>query len=288
MEQAKLYIGSCTWNYDSWVDLVYSRKQKRAADYLPEYAARYNTVGIDSWFYRIPKPEEAIDYKKAIGKDFRFTCKVPQGITLTHARKKAADGSLTPNRDFLSVDLFNQFIKNIEPVLGNMGAIIFEFEYLNKQKMDSADEFMGLITSFLEKAPRDLPYAIEIRNPNYFSDSYFSFLNEHKLIPVLTEKLYMPHIYETYAKYRNVLQDTVVIRLLGGDRLAIEKKTNDTWNMIVEPKTGDIQQIVTMIKDMLQRLTVIINVNNHYEGSAPKTIEMIVSLLKQAGALSAT
>lgn len=277
------YIGSCTWNYPSWVGLVYTQKQKYAADFLPEYAEKYNTVGIDSWFYRIPTHEEAVRYKKAVGKTFRFTCKVPQSITLTHQRKKKDDGSLVLNETFLSNDLFDQFIRNIEPVLDQTAAIMFEFEYLNIQKMPSLEQFLTYMEAFLTKAPKGLPYAIETRNPNYLTTTYFQFLNKHHIIPVLAEKLYMPHVYDLYETFRDVLQDTVVIRLLGGDRLAIEKKTKEQWNIIVEPKADDIEKIVAMIKDMLTRLTVVINVNNHYEGSAPRTIDMIKELLKKAG-----
>ena len=45
-------IGTCSWNYDSWIGLVYDRKAPYSAAYLNEYARKYPTVEVDSWFYR--------------------------------------------------------------------------------------------------------------------------------------------------------------------------------------------------------------------------------------------
>lgn len=67
--------------------LTYTRAQPRAAAYLREYARHYPTVEIDSWFYTIPDPEEVTDYLAQVPDTFRFTCKVPQQLTLTHLRQ---------------------------------------------------------------------------------------------------------------------------------------------------------------------------------------------------------
>jgi len=76
------------------------------------------------------------------------------------------------------------------------------------------------------------------------------------------------------------VETDVVIRLLGGDRIEIENKTNKQWNRIVEPKP-DKEAIVTMARDITHRgHMVTINVNNHYEGSAPLTIEAMQDIAK--------
>ena len=42
-----ILYGTCSWNYDSWVGLVYSRPRRTAAEYLPEYAEHFPTAEID-------------------------------------------------------------------------------------------------------------------------------------------------------------------------------------------------------------------------------------------------
>lgn len=76
-------FGTSSWNYDSWVDLIYPGTVGRSVEYLPYYAEKYSTAEIDSWFYHIPEEREVREYKEAIPDTFRFTCKVPQQITST-------------------------------------------------------------------------------------------------------------------------------------------------------------------------------------------------------------
>jgi len=271
-----LKIGTCSWNYASWIDLVYSRTQSRSADYLPEYSKKYRTVEIDSWFYRIPSPDDVAEYQYLVDPAFSFACKVPEEITLTHERSRGkAEKTLIANPSFLSPERFAEFVSVIRPLLPQIDAIELEFEYLNKDKMPSLDLFLKHLSAFMTEIEPGLPLAIETRNGTYLHEEYFSFLKEKGIAHVFSEKIYMPHIYEVYAKYGSLLTNHSVIRLLGGDRKAIEEKTKEKWNQLVEEK-ADLPQVVEMISDMQKKgFSIQLYVNNHYEGSAPKTIEKI-------------
>jgi uncharacterized protein YecE (DUF72 family) len=278
-----LKIGTCSWNYDSWKGLVYSSPARKAADYLPEYAARYQTVEIDSWFYRIPDPAEALSYLEPVPDSFRFTCKVPQEITLTHLRGEGRTESQQPNKSFLSSPRFLAFLETVNSLLPRLDAIMFEFEYLNKQKMSSLQAFIERLGPFFEKAPAGLPYAIEPRNSNYLKTEYFQFLNAHGLIHVFSEKRFMPHVYEVYAEHPDLTAPSAVIRLLGGDRKEIEELTGQKWNRLALPK-DDKEKIVDMACSLMdQGKMVTLNVNNHYEGSAPMTIDSLAGLFRSRG-----
>ena len=81
----------------------------------------------------------------------------------------------------------------------------------------------------------------------------------------------MPHVYEVYERFGSYIEGTSVIRLLGGDRAEIEKATGEQWNKIVDEKP-DKKRIVDVSLDMKYKGgKVIININNHYECSAPIT-----------------
>lgn len=277
MHTPSLRFGTSTWNYDSWVGLVYKEKHKTAAEYLAEYARQFKTAEIDSWFYHIPKREEVIAYKEAVSPDFRFTAKVPQQICLTHFRPKKKEDPLVPNPDFLSVDLFNHFLKAIEPLLPQIDGLMFEFEYLNKLKMASLAAFLDHLGPFVAKLPVGLPYALEPRNQNYLKKSYFEFVSEKKLIHVLSERQFLPPIYEVYQNFEAYFGDTIIIRLLGGDRREIETLTGEKWDKIVLEKP-ELPEIARMLNRMMKKKAVTINVNNHYEGSAPITIQRLEEL----------
>ncbi|NIV99668.1 DUF72 domain-containing protein [Candidatus Saccharibacteria bacterium] len=66
----------------------------------------------------------------------------------------------------------------------------------------------------------------------------------------------------------------------GGDRQGIEKKSGKKWNQIWDDKDNELRSVADMINDLQSRgVEVYLNVNNHYEGSAPITIERITPLL---------
>ena len=64
----------------------------------------------------------------------------------------------------------------------------------------------------------------------------------------------------------------------------MEERTGNRWDRIVEPKDGELAKQVKMVRDLRQRNhDIFINVNNHYEGSAPRTIEKFEALLAVPG-----
>jgi uncharacterized protein YecE (DUF72 family) len=92
----------------------------------------------------------------------------------------------------------------------------------------------------------------------------------------------MPDITTVFQQSRALIleQETVVVRLHGPDRKGIEKRTGKQWNQVVAPRDEELAAVVSMVRDLLERgIDVYLNVNNHYEGSAPLTIERLQRLL---------
>jgi uncharacterized protein YecE (DUF72 family) len=304
-------IGACSWNYDSWVGLVYSRPRATAAEYLPEYSRRFKTAEIDSWFYRMPTARDAASYAAAVDGGFRFTCKAPRELTTRRlpapgparggaggsavaagdagqagaggsdraAGKACPADSGKPNPSFLSAVPYRSFIERIEPLHSRLDAVILEFEYMNRTKMGSLEEFLGLLGGFADSVPREVPIAVECRNGNYMKEGFFALLREKGLAPVLSEKQYMPSVVSLCDSFGAMFGDLVVIRLMGGDRGEMERATGERWDRIVEERP-EKAAIARMVKNLLVKgKRVVVNVNNHYEGSAPLTIESLERML---------
>lgn len=272
-------MGTCSWNYDSWIGLVYSRKADYSAAYLNEYATKYPTVEVDSWFYRLPSPEDAFDYASRVPEGFSFACKVTESISLTHGRSRDRSAPLVPNDGFLSPGLFASYLEGIEPLKSRIFLLELEFEYLNRQKMPSQKDFMNRLEVFFAAIDRSVPLGIECRNANYLNRDWFGFLKDQGIAPVLSEKIYLPRLYELYDEVGDLIGDRVAVRLLGGDRKEIEAKTKGMWNEIVEPKQ-DLNNVAAVIAELSKASRLVqVYVNNHYEGSAPKTIERLEALL---------
>jgi uncharacterized protein YecE (DUF72 family) len=283
-----LRIGTCSWKYPSWKNLVYSAAKPR--NFLAEYARQYDTVEIDQWFWslfgkdkiQLPRPETVDEYLGSVPEDFKFTIKAPNSITLTHFYTRLTGGKLIENPSFLSVPLFLEFIDLIAPLRERLGLVMLQFEYLNQKKMSGLKEFLIRLDAFLDALPADLPIALEPRNPHYFSTAYFEYLVDKGLSHVFIQGYYMPEITSIYERYGHLIETPVIIRLHGYERDQIEKKTNKIYDTIVEPKDDEIPGVIEMIQDLRSRgIDVYLNVNNHYEGSAPLTIEKIRGLLEQ-------
>ena len=85
----------------------------------------------------------------------------------------------------------------------------------------------------------------------------------------------MPPVVDVWKRFGCQLTDKTIIRLLGSDRKEIEKITSSKWDEIVLPKAG-LNDISAMIRSMdTAGMRVTVCVNNHYEGSAPRTIERL-------------
>ncbi|TKB05950.1 DUF72 domain-containing protein [Desulforhopalus sp. IMCC35007] len=282
-----LKIGTCSWKYESWRGLIYSRDNE--INFLQEYSEHFQTVEVDQWFWSLfkgnavvmPKANVVDEYATSVPPGFTFSIKVPNSITLTHHYNKPKNTALVPNPYFLSTELMGKFLQTLEPLGDHIGPLIFQFEYLNKIKMASMVHFIERLQTFFNGLPEGYQYCIESRNPNYLKNAYFDFLAEHHLGHVFLQGYYMPSMFELYEKFKNRLSDPVVLRLHGRDRRGIEERTDNVWDTIVDPRDDELLRLKSVVNDLLQRQhQVFINVNNHYEGSAPRTIEKIKVLLQ--------
>ena len=278
-----IYFGSCSWKYPSWEGLVYSSGSP--SNFLEEYAQKYQTVEIDQWFWSLGKasyglPNRALvaEYNEATPSDFRFTIKAPNAITATRAYRAKTE----PNQLFLQPEVCNRVLDRIEPLRPKLGLLMFQFEYLNKEKMDSRKQFLDRLEAFFSALPKGLPYAVEIRNPRWIDASWFSFLQEQQVAPVLLQGYWMDDIAASLQHYGSNLGNKACIRLHGDDRQGIEKATGENWDKVVTPRDEELTRIAPLIAKVAKEgTTLYINVNNHYEGSSPLTISKLKKLLQQ-------
>lgn len=267
-------IGTCSWKYRSWKGLVYS--QATGIDYLAEYARKYDTVEIDQWFWTLPERDTAAQYASVTPDDFRFTVKLPNALSLTHLYRKKGQGDANPNPQFLSLSVFEDVLARLEPLHSRIGMLMLQFEYLNAQKMPSRSAFLDALGRFAAAVPRTLPLAIEPRNPRWIDEKWFSFLADNGLSHVFLQGYYMPPMEETWNRFGQLLRGAAVVRLHGPDREGMEKATRESWDRIIAPKDEELDRLAAMINDMRDRgMTIYLNINNHYEGSAPLTIERL-------------
>jgi uncharacterized protein YecE (DUF72 family) len=293
-----LRLGTCSWKYDSWKGLVYEKgKTYRPDDYLADYAKHLDSVEVDQWFWslfpgglRLPDPAVVRKYAKSVPDGFVFTVKAPNALTLTHfyAKQTPAQAAFAgrPNPHFLDLELLGRFLEALAPMGSKLGPVMFQFEYLNKQKMPSKEAFLDRFGKFIDAAPKGYQYAVEIRNPNYLTEAFFAFLKDRGLGFVYLDGYYMPPIGQVFEKHKPETASFQVVRLHGGDRLEIEGETGEVWDKVVAPKPGGIAAAAKIVRaNAKKRILTYLNLNNHFEGSAPLSARRFLDVLagKTAG-----
>jgi len=291
-----LHVGTCSWKYDSWKGLVYDEGRRyRADDYLPHYARHFGTVEVDQWFWslfpaelRLPDPRAVETYAASVPPEFVFTVKAPNSITLTHFYAKQPPQHRAfanrPNEHFLSVELTERFLAALAPLRGRLGPIMFQFEYLAAAKMASAEAFFERMDAFLSRLPSGYQYAVETRNAGYIGDDFFALLRRHNAGVVLLDGYRMPPPVRIFEGHHTRTSSFMVLRLHGPDRAGIERVTDGRWDRVVQPQERGLRGAVDIVRrNTTDFVTTYVNVNNHYEGSAPLTIERFLDALRKEG-----
>ncbi len=74
-----IYLGCSGWSYPDWVGTFYPSRETDKLDY---YSKRFNTVEINTTFYRIPDIKIFRNWiKKVEGRNFLYSIKFPRDIT---------------------------------------------------------------------------------------------------------------------------------------------------------------------------------------------------------------
>lgn len=92
MNNPKAYIGTSGWNYQHWKGSFYPN-DVHSSQWLHYLAERFNSVEINTSFYRIPAAQSVAEWQKQVPNGFRFAVKLWRGIT--HFKKLNDCGDYT-------------------------------------------------------------------------------------------------------------------------------------------------------------------------------------------------
>src|SRR5918994_4511575 len=89
MPKPLIRIGPAGWSYKDWEGVVYPKKPGKTFDPL-EYLSRFfNTIEINSSFYRPPTPSTTKAWAKRVASNPNFTFTAKLHRIFTHERGKA-------------------------------------------------------------------------------------------------------------------------------------------------------------------------------------------------------
>ncbi|MCB9626585.1 MAG: DUF72 domain-containing protein [Sandaracinaceae bacterium] len=286
-------FGTSSWTFPGWQGLVYRRRYPSQAAFMRESLAEYarhpllRTVGIDRSFYGpIPAAELAV-YASMLPPGFRACMKVWERITTRvfpqHPRYGAAAG--TANPDFLSPELFREHVA--DPVaaafMDFIGPLILEIPP-SRAPVDAVAWETALVR-FLEAAPAELQYAVEVRDPALLTPGYFPILREHGATHVFNFWSRMPDIGQQLALPHSMPGPFVVARLMLPPGVTYEdaRQRFAPFDKVVAPQPAMRADVIDLIERAVERgFEVYVVVNNKAEGSSPLTVRALAELLRSA------
>jgi uncharacterized protein YecE (DUF72 family) len=261
-----LRLGTSSWSSEDWVGVFYPPGTP-PADFLCEYAKHFDTVEVDSTFYRTPSPSMVKNWRARTPPGFLFAAKVRRSIT----HDKVMEDCDAELKEFLRVmDLLGD----------KLGPLLFQFPYFNKQAFARGEDFMVRLEAFLKRLPSGYSYALEIRNKGWLNELLLDLLRNRQVALALIDHPWMPPIPQLAAKQDVVTAGFTYIRWLG-DRKGIEERTKH-WDRIIIDRQREMEMWIPAIRQLLKRgIRILGYFNNHYAGFAPGSLRLFHEVWEQ-------
>jgi len=265
---APIRLGTSAFTAAGWEGTFYPDGMK-PADYLSHYATQFDTVEIDSTYYRTPSASTVRGWEAKTPPGFLFAAKVPQTVTHEHV--------------LVDCDKeFQEFAERMQLLGEKLGVLLLQFPYFNKMAFGSADAFLARLGPFLKRLPKAVPFALEIRNKNWLSPKLYDLLRAHSVSLALIDHPWMPRPSQIFVNADPITGPFAYIRWLG-DRKGIEERTR-SWDKTTVDRTSELTEWANVCWKISGRgVPIFAYANNHYSGNAPATIRLFQQIWKAQG-----
>jgi len=244
-----IHVGSMGWSYDFWKGNFYP-KNLASNEFLAYYSRQFDTVEVDSTFYRIPSKKTVLDWREQTPNDFIFSLKFPQIITHVKMLRNCEEETQV-------------FLEHAEFLKEKLGPLLLQFPSTLR------DNSMPLLREFLERLPKRHRYVVEVRNKTLLANSLYEILRDSSVALAWIESPFMPRVSE-------LTSDFIYVRW-EGDR----KKINGTFGKIEVDKTDEIALWAGKLKPYMERkMEVFGYFSKYYSGFPPSDIPTFLKSTK--------
>jgi uncharacterized protein YecE (DUF72 family) len=163
-EAMTVRVGTSGWNYPagrgSWNGIFYPGRRPKGFDELAYYAEHFDTVEVNSTFYRVPSPAQTAAWVRRTPASFGFAVKLYQKFThpdMFLSRGGVRDWTVTPG------DL-DEFRTGIDPIAARdrLLAVLVQFPSSFHHEPDTVSYLDWLLDAL-----RTYPLAVELRHRSW-------------------------------------------------------------------------------------------------------------------------
>jgi uncharacterized protein YecE (DUF72 family) len=291
LAMSDLRIGTAGWSYPSppgaWTGIVYPARQGRIwrgakFDELAFYAERFDTVEVNSSFYRVPTPETTKKWAARTPEGFEFAVKLYQKLThpamFLERLTRSPEAGSEPNPRFvaphgvareaaqISTADVDEVKRSLDPLAsaGRLGPLLAQFPASFKADTASRDYLAWLLDTF-----RDYRVAVELRHRTW-SDGLAETLQVLNASKAAWVQIDEPKFHTSITQ--NFLPNVTgfyYLRLHGRNAKSWWKHDHphDRYNYLYSAEELDpFVEIAEAVKTLVKKMY--LYTNNHFEGKA--------------------
>lgn len=258
--------GVAGWDYRDWAGIVYPAERPRGFDALAWLSGFFDTIEINSTFYRPPAPKTAEGWTRRVEHNarFRFTAKLYQRFT--HQRETAWSRAEVA-----------QVTEGLQPLqdAGRLGCVLVQFPWSFKRD-DAAREWLGDVVA----AFAAFPLAIEVRHASWNVPEFYTGLAERGIGVVNIDQ---PLFDKSIAPDAKVTAGVGYVRLHGrnyGNWFRDSAESHERYDYLYtkDELAGWLDRIHAVAARARETYVV---TNNHWRGQAAINAAMLVGMLGQ-------
>jgi uncharacterized protein YecE (DUF72 family) len=265
-EHSGIYIGTSGWSYPrgegTWKGYFYPAGKINELEYYSQF---FNTVEVNSSFYRPPDPEYARNWARRTPEGFLFTVKLWQKFTHPGMYKEATGREATISQE--DVDLFR---KSLEPLVisNKLGALLAQFPPSFKN-----DGFGQQILNAVSSTFGEYRLAVELRHRSWSDDENTAELLKNN--GVAWVEIDEPKFSTSVASEVPLTSDMAYFRYHGRNRDNWWHGNNETRYQYLY-SGEEIAELVNRVKPAAENTKLLFaQFNNHWQGYAPRNaVEM--------------
>lgn len=255
-----IYVGTAGWSYKDWEGVFYPPDLRKELE-LSYISERFNTVEINSSFYRIPSERIVYSWLKKVESNplFVFTIKAFNGWTHSETFKDE-EGKMM--REVLKI-----FKKE-----NRLGIMLFQFPYRIKFSINFLNKL-----SFFKEYFEEFPVGVEIRNKTFQRTDFFNFLKERK---ISFANIDQPILSQNIGKTEEFTSNPGYIRLHGRNREKwfTSEESYERYDYLYSKE--ELKPWVECALKFSKKGDVFVILNNHYRGKAIQNAFEFLEMIK--------
>jgi len=269
---ATVRLGTCSWADEGLLKNWYPREVRTAEARLRHYAERFDTVEVDSPFYRLPTPETAARWAERTPEKFVFHAK---------ASKEMTGHEETDSRE----RTFAEFRESLAPLeaSGKLRGVLLQFHPRVKKSPEALGDLRGVAELLAPLVP-----LIEFRHRSWMTEEEradtLAFLEQHGLAYVSVDSP-RTRASNVMPRIAAATHEVAYIRFHGRNWKTWNKKTKTSgerfdWLYSREDLEDWVEPVAKLAEEAREVYAMF---NNNRFDYAPRSAQVLRGLLDEAG-----